>query len=432
MKEIDFHMNDSQRIYLDNAATSFPKPTAVIEAMTRYSTELGASPGRGGYAEARSAARLMEECRERINTLIHGESPRHIIFTLNATDALNLAIKGILRHRLRLSPNSPAHVVTTWMEHNSVLRPLNSLEAEGVVQTRVRCDSLTGMVDPEDVRKAIQPETALVVVSHCSNVTGTLQPISEIGLICRERGIPFLVDAAQSLGHISLDVRAQGIDLLAFPGHKGILGPLGTGGLYIRPGLEKVLLPLREGGTGSASEHDVQPGDLPDRYEAGSHNMLGIAGLSEGVRHVLQRGTSSLRAHELRLIRLFLEAWNPASAPPGLRLLGPLDERQRTGVFAVTHDQIPALLFAEMLEQQHGILTRAGLHCAPLAHRTFGTAPPNGDGAVRLSIGPFVNEGHVRHAIAAVQQICEEAPRHKEALRHAKLNPKYDCPCPSE
>lgn len=425
-------MNDSKRIYLDNAATSFPKPPSVIEAMTRYSTELGASPGRGGYTEARAAARLMEECRERINTLIHGKSTRHIVFTLNASDALNLAIKGILRHRLRLSPNSPAHVVTTWMEHNSVLRPLNALEAEGVVQTRVRCDSQTGLLDPADVARAIQPETALVVVSHCSNVTGTLQPIGEIGQICRKLGIPFLVDAAQSLGHVEVDVRAQNIDLLAFPGHKGLLGPLGTGGLYIRPGLEKVLLPLREGGTGSASEHDVQPGDLPDCYEAGSHNMLGITGLSEGVRYVLQRGISSLRAHELRLIRIFLEAWNLPVASPGLRLLGPLDERQRTGVFAVTHDQIPALLFAEMLEQRYGILTRAGLHCAPLAHRTLGTAPPDGDGAVRFSIGPTTTEEDVRHAVAAVHQICDETPRQKEILRQAKLDPKYDCPCPSE
>lgn len=425
-------MNNSQRIYLDNAATSFPKPPSVVEAMTRYSTKIGASPGRGGYAEARAAARLMNECRERINTLIHGESPRHVIFTLNASDALNLAIKGVLRHSLRRSPGTPAHVVTTWMEHNSVLRPLNALEVEGVVQTRVPCDSQTGLVNPEDIRQAIQPGTALVVISHCSNVTGTLQPVGEISSICRKLGIPFLVDAAQSLGHVELDVRALGIDLLAFPGHKGLLGPLGTGGLYIRPGLEKVLLPLREGGTGSASEHDVQPGDLPDRYEAGSHNMVGIVGLSEGVRHVLQRGISSLRTHELRLIRLFLEAWNPAAAPSGLHLLGPLDVRHHTGVFAVTHDQIPAVLFAEMLEQRYGILTRAGLHCAPLVHRTFGTAPPDGDGAVRFSIGPTTSEEDVRHAVNAVQQICEEAPRQKEILRHAKLDPKYDCPCPSE
>ncbi|MEO6908926.1 MAG: aminotransferase class V-fold PLP-dependent enzyme, partial [Abditibacteriaceae bacterium] len=210
------------------------------------------------------------------------------------------------------------------------------------------------------------------------------------------------------------------------------LGPLGTGGLYIRPGLEKILLPLREGGTGSASEYDVQPGILPDCYEAGSHNMPGIVGLSEGVRHVLQRGISSLRAHELRLIRLFLEAWNPTAAPLGLRLLGPFDERQRTGVFALTHDQIPAVLFAEMLEQRYGVLTRAGLHCAPLAHRTFGTAPPDGDGAVRFSVGPTTTEDDIRHVIAAVQQICDEVPRQNELISKARLDPRYDCPCPSE
>jgi cysteine desulfurase family protein len=429
-----FHTMTSQspRIYFDNAATSFPKPPAVLEAMTRYATEIGASPGRGGYAEAREAARLMQQCRERINTLIHGESAQQIVFTLNATDALNLAIKGILRHRLRQAGSTPVHVVTTWMEHNSVLRPLNALAAEGVEQTRVRCDAQTGLVDPDEVRKALRPDTALVAITHASNVSGSLQPAGEIGLLCRERGIPFLVDASQSIGHIELDVRALAIDLLAFPGHKGLLGPLGTGALYIRPGLERVLLPLREGGTGSASERDVQPGEMPDCYEAGSHNMLGIAGLSEGVQYLLQRGVSTLRAHELRLMRPLLAAWRPEAAPPGLRLLGPLKTRHRTGVFALTHEAMPALLFAEKLEKQFGLLTRAGLHCAPLAHRTFGTAPPDGDGAVRFSLGPFLSEDDVCDAINAVQQICEAAPRQKEALRHAQLDPKYDCPCPSE
>jgi selenocysteine lyase/cysteine desulfurase len=374
----------------------------------------------------------MSQCRERINTLIHGESAQHIAFTLNASDALNLAIKGILRHRLRSAPSTPVHAVTTWMEHNSVLRPLNALAEEGVEQTRVRCDSQTGIVDPDEVRKALRPETALVAVTHASNVSGSLQPVGEIGLICRERGIPFLVDASQSIGHIELDVRALAIDLLAFPGHKGLLGPLGTGALYIRPGLERVLLPLREGGTGSASERDVQPGDLPDCYEAGSHNMIGIAGLSEGVQYVLERGVNELRAHELRLMRPLLDAWRPESAPAGLRLLGPLNTNDRTGVFTLTHLDMPALLFAEKLEQQFGVQTRAGLHCAPLAHRTFGTAPPEGDGAVRFSLGPYTSDEDVACAIDAVQQICEGVSHQQEELVHARLDPKYDCPCPSE
>jgi cysteine desulfurase family protein len=422
----------SQRLYLDNAATSFPKPIAVIEAMTRYSTEMGASPGRGGYEESREAARLMNQCRERINTLINGESAQHIVFTLNATDALNLAIKGILRYRLRSEPRTPVHAVTSWMEHNSVLRPLNALAAEGVEQTRVRCDPCTGLIDPDEVRRALRHNTALVAITHASNVSGTLQPVGEIGLLCRERGIPFLVDASQSIGHVELDVRALAIDLLAFPGHKGLLGPLGTGALYIRPGWEKVLLSLREGGTGSVSERDVHPDDMPDHYEAGSHNMLGVVGLSEGVNYVLQRGVSALRAHELRLMRPLLEAWHPDAAPPGLRLLGPLETRRRTGVFALTHSEMPALLFAEKLEKQFGVLTRAGLHCAPLAHRTFGTAPPEGDGAVRLSLGPFVNKEDIAHAIDAVQQICDAAPHQKVLLHQAKLDPRYDCPCPNE
>ena len=248
---------------MDNAATSFPKPPGVLEAMTRYATELGASPGRGAYAEAREAGRLMLECRQRLCRLIGADEskPEHIIFTLNTTDALNLAIRGILLHpRCR---SGKAHIITTWLDHNSVLRPYNALADQiGVEQTRVACDPQTGLVDPNDIRRAVRPETCLIAVVHGSNVTGTLQPVREIGRIAREHDIAFVVDAAQSMGHVPIDVEADCIDLLAFPGHKGLLGPLGTGGLYIRPGIESRLVTSREGGTGSRSEMDSQPEDL--------------------------------------------------------------------------------------------------------------------------------------------------------------------------
>ena len=287
---------------MDNAATSFPKPPAVHQAMMRFATDIGASPGRGGYAEAREAGRLMGVCRQRLVKLIHGDAqaPQQVIFTLNTTDALNLAIRGLLQPGAAHRPaGHRGHMITTWLDHNSVLRPFNALiDQWGLRQTRVECDPQTGLVDPEDIRRAIRPDTGLIAVVHGSNVTGTLQPIRAIGAIARAHQVPFLVDAAQTLGHVPLDVEADGIDLLAFPGHKGLHGPLGTGGLWIRPGLEQSMRPIREGGTGSVSERDTQPDFLPDRFEAGSHNAIGIIGLSEGVAWVLEQTVAKLWRRE--------------------------------------------------------------------------------------------------------------------------------------
>ncbi|GAB4544036.1 MAG: aminotransferase class V-fold PLP-dependent enzyme [Phycisphaerales bacterium] len=396
-----------RRLYLDNAATSFPKPRAVTEAMTHFATRLGASPGRGAYAESREAAELMWRCRERINTLINGESPEHVVFTLNTSDALNLAIRGLLDGRPR------AHVVTTHMDHNSVLRPFNALMDDGAVeQTRVPVDPVTGVVDPQDIRRAIRSDTRLVAVVHASNVTGSLQPIGAIGRVCREAAVPLLVDAAQTIGHLPIDVQRDCIDLLAFPGHKGLLGPLGTGGLYIRPGLERMLRPVRWGGTGSVSESDRQPETMPDRYEPGSHNAIGLIGLSEGVAWILDRGIDTLWAHERELIRVFLNGLRQGdgTALPGLRLLGPPSVEDRVGVFSVTLEGVAPDALARRLEDEFGVLTRSGLHCAPLAHATFGTTPDHvGNataGATRFSVGPFVNVEQVRYATDALAQVC--------------------------
>ena len=394
-------MKPTRRLYMDNAATSFPKPSAVYEAMQRYATEIGASPGRGAYAESREAGHLMFECRKRINRLIGGENPDHVIFTLNATDALNLAIRGITQAR----PGHATHVITTWIDHNSVLRPFNALaEQYNVDQTVVACDPITGLVDPADVAKAIRPDTKLIAIAHGSNVSGTLQPIRQLGHIAREHDVVFLVDAAQTVGHVPVDVQADCIDLLAIPGHKGLLGPLGTGVLYIRPGIETRMCTIREGGTGSVSEQDVQPEFLPDRFEPGSHNAIGVIGLSEGVKWILDQGVDNLWTHEQQLVRAMMGRLGDL-AEFGLTYLGPRKVEDRCGVFSVRVEGFdePQTL-SDLLEEKFGILTRSGIHCAPLAHKTFGTHRVAG--ATRLSFGPFLTMEDVDYVNNALSQIC--------------------------
>ncbi|MCI0363636.1 MAG: aminotransferase class V-fold PLP-dependent enzyme [Phycisphaerales bacterium] len=395
-----------RRLYFDNAATSFPKPPEVAQAVMRYLTHVGASPGRGAYAEAVEAGRVMNRCRDLICKLIHGESADHIVFTLHTTDALNLAIKGLAQHRRRKGDR--VHVVTTWMDHNSILRPLNEMKADGVEVTRVKVDERSGRIDPNEIQKAIIKDTKLVATVHGSNVTGTLQPIEEIGQICRARNIPFLVDAAQTVGHVPIDVQRMKIDLLAFPGHKGLLGPLGTGGLYMRPGMEKLVDTVREGGTGTASERDVQPVTMPDKYEPGSQNGPGIAGLAEGVKWILDRGMDELWAHERRLMGVMLDGLNRLFGT-GLRLLGLPTLENRCGVFSIVLDGSEPADVSAILEENYGILARTGLHCAPLAHQTMGTAA--GGGATRLSLGPFLSEEDVRYAVESIGEICREYAR---------------------
>lgn len=381
---------------MDNAATSFPKPKAVLDAMVRYATELGASAGRGAYQEAIETAALMSECRQRLKRLFNGEQAEHFIFTLNCSDGLNLAIKGLI------DPDKKNHAICSWIDHNSILRPLNALEERGwVTQTRAAVDSVTGLVDPDEIRKAIRPETRFIAVTHASNVTGTVQPIREIGQIAREHGIPFIVDAAQSVGHLPIDVRADCIDLLAAPGHKGLLGPLGTGFLYIRPGLEKVLRPLKEGGTGSVSEQDRQPEFMPDKYESGSHNAIGIAGLSEGVKWIMDKGVEKLAADDLDLVRTFIDE---VSNIDGLRYYGPQGVRHRMGVFSVRIESFSPHELAAVLESNYGILTRPGIHCAPLAHQSIGTVQHGG--TTRFSFGPFLSMQDVRYATDALAEIA--------------------------
>lgn len=401
-------MNANRRLYMDNAATSFPKPRAVLDAMTHYATELGASPGRGSYRESRESGRLLDLCRQRLNTLINGESADHVIFTLNCSDALNLGIRGLVMYFV--SQGQKPHVITTDLDHNSILRPLNKLVADGhITQTRIPCDPQTGLSDPEAIRAAIRPETRLVALLHGSNVTGTMQQIEKIGAICREHDdLYFLADVAQTIGHYPIDVQQIGIDLLAAPGHKGLLGPLGTGLLYIRPGVEKVMTTVREGGTGSVSEDDTQPQFMPDRFEAGSHNILGLIGLSEGVAYLLDRGVSDVWSHEQAMIKTFLESVLDWGEMPGFHLYGPHTVKHRCGVFSVRIDGLSPNQLADRLESEYGILTRAGLHCAPGAHATLGTSALPEPGTTRFSIGPFISPQEVKYACDALGQICHE------------------------
>ncbi len=382
------------RRYFDNAATSHPKPPTVAQAVQEYFADVHASAGRGAYREAIEAGRVLDRCRTALRRLFDASAADHVIFTLNGTDALNLALKSVLR------PGD--HVVTTCLDHNSVLRPLHALEEYlGVEWTAVDVDPQTTRLDPAVVRAALRPTTRLVVVNHASNVTGVLQPIDSIGELCRERRVLFLLDGAQSAGHVPVDFGALPIDLLAVPGHKGLLGPLGTGVLVIREGVEAGMRTVREGGTGSESERPIQPEALPDRFEAGSHNGPGIAGLCAGVEWLLARSVAAVREHEVDLSRRFMERLN---CTPGLTWYGPRPAEQRVGVFSVGLDELEPAEVSAILESEFEILTRAGLHCAPLAHQRLGTLELGG--TTRLSFGPFLDVGDIDAAAAGLAEIA--------------------------
>lgn len=385
-----------RRLYLDNAATSFPKPESVLKAMNHYATSLGASAGRGAYSEAIDTAGILNSCRINLRKHFNGERSEHFIFTLNCSEALNIAIKGLI------DPSKDNHVICTAIDHNSILRPTTAMEDAGIAsRTIVPVDPTTGLADPDDIRKAIRPNTRFIAITHASNVTGTVQPVGEIGRLAREHAVPFIVDAAQSAGHMKIDVQKDCIDLLASPGHKALLGPLGTGFLYLRPGMEKIVRPLMEGGTGSVSEEPRQPIFMPDRYESGSHNAIGIAGLNAGLEWIAGQGIDSLAKHDQDLVRVFIDG---VSNVEGLTFFGPRGVKDRVGVFSVRIEGYEPQELSAILESNYGILTRSGIHCAPFAHETIGTASLGG--TTRLSFGPFVTLQDVKFATDALAEIA--------------------------
>ncbi len=387
-------MNDElpeRRIYLDNAATSWPKPEEVYAAVDRYQRELGAPAGRSGYAEAAQVSQSINATRRAVARLLGVEDPARVIFTCNGTDSLNLAIHGLL--------NDGDHVVTTVIEHNSVLRPLEQQAAHHNVQiTYVGCDRC-GFIDPDAVRAAIGPRTRLVAVSHASNVTGTLQPIAEIGRVAHAAGALLLCDAAQTLGHMPVDMPALGIDLLAGSGHKGLLGPLGTGVLALAAGVSDQLQSVRQGGTGTRSERPEQPDELPSKYESGNLNVPGILGLGAGVAYLQQRGLSSVEKHGASLAEQMLAGF---AQIPGLRMLGSQTAAARVPLVSIVLAGYDPQEFAIGLDAAHRVQVRSGLHCAPRMHEALGTMD---GGTVRFSLGPFNTEADVELAVRAVAEI---------------------------
>ncbi|HAY80427.1 MAG TPA: aminotransferase class V-fold PLP-dependent enzyme [Planctomycetaceae bacterium] len=381
------------RIYLDNAATSWPKPDAVYASVDRYLRQNGAPAGRGQSHEAAEVSRQIAQLRTRIAELLGAPHAGQIVFTFNGTDSLNLAIRGIVR--------SGDHVITTQVEHNSTLRPLRSLEQQGEVElTIVRCDD-QGMIDVDDVRAQIKPNTALIALNHVSNVTGTIQPAQAIGKLAREHDLVFLLDAAQSLGHMPVDLQQINCDLLAAPGHKGLLGPLGTGILYVAERLVERLAPLRLGGTGTKSELMTQPESMPDKFEAGNHNVPGLLGLGAGVQYLNERSIADLERHERSLTKQLLDA---LEATEGVRVQGPSQLVDRLGVVSFQLGQHEPGELATLLEMSAGVQGRPGLHCAPLIHQALGTADQGG--TMRLSVGAFTTTNDVVAAIEGIRQLA--------------------------
>ncbi len=377
-------------IYFDNAATSSPKPPEVLERVGAALTEFNANPGRSGHSVALSAAREVLSTRERLASLMNAGEETNIAFAFNCTDALNLAIKGALRYG--------DHVITTQLEHNSVLRPINALAARGRISLSIVSPRADGFVDPEDIRASIRKNTRLIAVTHASNVTGAIQPVAAIGELARREGILYLIDGAQAIGAMPVNVRALSCDLYAFPGHKSLLGPMGTGGLYIRPGV--VLRTLREGGTGTDSESMLQPDERPERYESGTLNLPGIAGLGAGCAFVAKR-VSAIMSHERELTGALYEG---LSAIRGAEIYSPREEAARAGIVSFN---LPGMTSSDVADRlgRMGIAVRGGLHCAPGAHRFLGTLRR---GAVRASVGYANTFEEVDAFLNAVNAIVRE------------------------
>ncbi|WP_169084694.1 aminotransferase class V-fold PLP-dependent enzyme [Paenibacillus sp. PL91] len=386
-------MNNEQTvIYLDHAATSWPKPPAVTEAVVNAMLNDAANPGRGSHAMAVRASRVLFETRKQLAKLFNIKNPNDIAFASNTTMALNMAIKGWLK------PGD--HVIATSVEHNSVRRPLYYLEQTiGIEVTYVESDE-RGNLNIDDVAQAIRPHTTLVVVNHSSNLLGTIMPVADIAELTRKHGIKLLVDAAQSAGIIPVDVKAMGIHMLAFPGHKGLLGPQGTGGLYIDPELE--LVPLLHGGTGSQSEALEQPQVRPDRYEAGTQNTPGLAGLKAGVQYVLNETVQHIHTKEWALTQRLIHGLMPVK---GVKLLGPELGENRTGIVAFNLQNVDPSELSFILDQHYQIAVRAGFHCTPLAHASAGTTAT---GAIRASVGVFTTDMEIDALTDAIKEIAQQ------------------------
>ncbi len=356
-----------------------------------FNRSIGANPGRSGHARSVDAGRTLIDAREAVAGLFGASNMLGVVFTKNVTEALNIVISGLL--------NGGGHAVTTSMEHNSVMRPLNAARARGADFSVAPCSG-TGELDPREIASLIRPDTRLIVITHASNVTGTIMPLVEVAAIAREHGIPLCVDAAQTAGVIPIDVEAMDIGLLAFTGHKSLFGPQGTGGLVLGKGHDRMIEPLMYGGTGSRSEFEVQPDFLPDKYESGTPNTIGIAGLCAGIGFIVQTGMDAIRAHEKNLTARMLDGLGSIE---GVKIYGPGDPERQTSVVSFTLQGMSPSELALALDEDYGVMARSGLHCAPSAHRTIGTFP---EGTLRLSPGCFTTLEDVDHTVEAIAALA--------------------------
>lgn len=381
-------------IYLDNAATTFPKAPGVADKMKEYLKDIGGNIKRGSYASAYSAEEVVLETREKLCGLFHFSKPDNVVFTLNVTQSLNFLLKGLLK------PGD--HCIVSSVEHNAVMRPLTQVSAGGVQYTRVTCDAV-GKLNPEDIKKALQKNTKAVIITHASNVCGTILPVAEIGRICRERGVFFLLDAAQTGGVIDIDFQAFKLDALAFTGHKGLLGPQGTGGFLLSDSLVHVIDPLVSGGTGSISESEEVPPFMPDKFESGTLNLPGIFGLHSALSYLEKTGLESIRQEEMELTGLFVNGIGNLS---DVRLLGLEGTEDRTAVVSLDFLGKDNAEIAYELSKTYGIMTRCGLHCAPCAHKTLGTFP---NGTIRFSFSHFNTAKEIAFTINALYKILKKS-----------------------
>jgi cysteine desulfurase/selenocysteine lyase len=379
-------------IYLDNAATSWPKPPEVLEAIRAAMEQAGGNPGRSGHRSSIQAARVIFSCRENLASFFNLADPLRVIFTPNATYAINMVLKGFLK------PGDS--VITSTMEHNAVMRPLRYLEQMGIKVKTATC-AADGTLDENLLNELFDSTTRLMVFTHASNVTGSILPVEQIASVAHLHGVKVLVDAAQSAGVLTIDMQKSGIDFLAFTGHKELLGPTGSGGLLIHPCVDiSALSPLVEGGTGSRSESEYQPEYLPDKYEAGTANLIGVAGLEAGLKFVQQMGLESIRAHALKMKSLLLEG---LSVIPHVKVYGPKDPSTSVAIvsFTIAGQSVSDIGFK--LDEDFGVLTRVGLHCAPAAHRAIGSFP---EGTVRLSPGLFTTLEDIQKTLSAIQEVA--------------------------
>lgn len=383
--------------YLDNASTTFPKPACMAEAVAEYITGGGSSTGRGAYQAAHRAEQMVFSTRQALCRLFHGEDSRCVIFTKNITESLNILLKGLLR------PGD--HVLVSAMEHNAVMRPLTQLTRQGISFTRIPCRP-DGTLELQALPELVLPRTRAVVMLHASNVCGTVLPLAQVGAFCAARGLRFLVDSAQTAGIIPIDMEAMHIDALAFTGHKGLLGPQGTGGFLLRSGLASELEPLLSGGTGSFSHSEEVPDSLPDRFEPGTLNLPGIAGLHAAIDFICRTGPDVIYAHEQALTGQFLDGLAFLERRGQVRILGLRCVQGRVGVVSVQTPGRDLSEIAYALDTEYGLQTRVGLHCAPSAHRILGSFPT---GAIRFSFGLFNTAEDVDTALTALELLTQRS-----------------------